>query len=207
MADRELPPTRTPVLAADLYVVLRAAWRTLFGSEPARASLLTLLAQWSLETGGGAACIGYNLAGIKYTPGCGTDFASYTTQEVLGGKLVTIHPPDPGCRLRAYATLEDAASDYLRLLQRQFGFAWPAVVAGDPQDFAHRLKAAHYYTAPEQQYAAGLTSRYTMLSREIGEDTTPETPAAMVGFQPSVVLPDEAEEEPDPPSEPPDAAA
>lgn len=179
MVDSLLPSVRTPVAPSDLYAVLRAEWRAQVGSEPSRASLLVLLAHWDFETGGGGACIAYNLAGIKYTPGCGTDYASYITQEYIGGKPVTIHPPDPGCRFRAYGSLDEGAADYLKELRGQFGFAWPAVVAGDVADFAHRLKLRNYYTAPEATYARGLEARRLVLDARIGKDTDPDVASCL----------------------------
>lgn len=182
-----------------LYAVLRTAWRQQLGGEPARSALLVLLAQWSLETAGGSASNNWNLAGIKYTPGCGADYAQYLTREVQAGKAVTLMQ-----RFRAYDSLEDGAADYLRLLRTRFGAAMAFAAAGDVQAFAHALKLAGYYTAPEDEYAAGLRARYALLDQAIDEDTQPATPTALATGRPAYVPP---EGEPDPPEEPPDAAA
>jgi flagellum-specific peptidoglycan hydrolase FlgJ len=167
IVEQRRDPTRTVVSATDLYAVLRAAWRQQLGTDPLRASLLVLLSQWSLETADGAKCMNWNLGGIKWTPACGHDYAAYDTHEVIGGKTITVVQ-----RFRAYDNLDQGAADYLRLLRTRFAASWPAVEAGDPADFARRLKAAGYYTAPEQEYESGLRSRYTMLDKAIGLDTT-----------------------------------
>lgn len=209
MSEHEVAPSRTPILAGDLYLVLRRAWRTLLRSEPSRASLLVLLAQWHYETGGGGASICWNLAGIKYTPGCGHNWASYTTQENVGGQWRTIHPPDPGCRFRAYDSLDDAAADYLALLTKRFAAAWPAVVAGDVKAFAQALSDEHYYTAPVAQYTAGLEARLAVVEREVGGDTQPATPISIARVQPEPGD-DEDGAQPTPPGdlpEPPDEPA
>lgn len=182
MVDSLLPPVPTPVSPVDLYAALRDEWRAQVGSDPSRASLLVLLAQWDFETGGGGKCIAHNLGGIKYTAGCGTDYACYATEEYVAGKPVLIHPPDPGCRFRAYGSLEDGAADYLRQLRGRFGYAWPAVLAGDVVDFAHRLRQRGYYTAPEDVYARGLEARRLVLDARLGKDTAPATPGAIAGI-------------------------
>jgi len=201
MADDQVVTVRTPIAVADLNAVLRAEWRRQLGTEPSRASLLCLLAQWSLETGGGAASNNFNLAGIKYGVGCGFDYAQYPTREVIGGKSLVLSPPNPACRFRAYESLEQAAGDYLSLLRNRFGYAWPAVEAGDTQDFAHRLKLRGYYTADEHDYAAGLAARYAQLDKELGPDTQPSLPEPIANLHPLFVAPD-----PEPDDEPPATA-
>lgn len=196
VADRLVPTVRTRISVQPLYAVLRNAWRSQLGSEPARSALLVLLAQWSLETANGSASNNWNLAGIKYAPGCGSDYAQYLTREVVAGKPITVMQ-----RFRAYDSLEDGAADYLRLLRTRFGAAWAFAVAGDVQAFAHALKLARYYTAPEDQYVAGLRSRYALLDQAIDEDTQPSTPTALATGRPAYVPPDD-----EGPGDPPDAA-
>ena len=41
----------------------------------------------------------------------------------------------------------------------RFAAAWPAVLAGDTNQFAFLLKQQGYYTADESKYAAGLNAR------------------------------------------------
>ena len=180
----------------DVFAALKSSWVALLGTAPSRAALLTLLAQWSLETGGGGASKNWNLAGIKHVPGDGHNYARYLTEEVVNGERVTLEQD-----FRAYASLEESAEDYLRTLRRDFGFAWPAVESGDPTDFAHRLKIRHYYTAPEFEYAAGLRARYQLLDSEIEPDTVPDLPSSIASIRPVYVLPDPLEpevDEPDP---------
>ena len=207
--------------AAQVYAALRVAWIALLGTQPPRASLLTLLAQWSVETGGGGASNNWNLGGIKHTPGDGSNFALYPTQErfarayaqtLIAAGHATMARDDGGetilvaleQKFRAYPDLDTAAADYLRTLRHDFGFAWPAVESGDTQDFAHRLKARSYYTATESSYASALATRYVSLDRQIPEDspddtpTTPDSPTALADGRPAYVPP---EPERDPPPE------
>jgi hypothetical protein len=193
VSDQLVPTTRTTMTPLDVLTALRSAWLALGLAMPSRAALLTLLAQWSLETGGGFASKNWNLAGIKHTQGDGHDYARYLTEEVVNGQRVTLEQD-----FRAYASLDDGAFDYLRTLRKNFAFAWPAVEAGEPEDFAHRLKIARYYTAPEEQYAAGLRARYRLLDEEIAPDTVADTPSAIASNRPIYVLPDPLSHEVDP---------
>jgi hypothetical protein len=169
MADALLRAVRTPLNASDVYAALRMAWRIQVRTEPTRAQLLTMMAQVWLETGAGAASYGYNLGGIKYTRGCGHDYYQVQTHEVIAGKTVQLAQ-----NFRSYASLDDAAEDYVALLRSTFASTWPAIEAADCTDYARRLAAAHYYTANEAQYAAGLRARYSQLDMQLPPDTEPD---------------------------------
>ena len=172
---QQRPDQLTPVAVSDLYDALGAAWRARFGEEAPRRSLLVLLAQWAEETGRGRAMHCFNLGNIKGRPdgSDGRDWTFFRCNEVIDGRVRWFDPPDPACCFRAYGTLEAGAADYLDELARRFASAWPAVLAGDPADFAHRLKAARYYTADEHAYAAALVS----LVREFDRIVTVPPPA------------------------------
>ena len=169
MAEQLVATERTVITPQALYATLRAAWRSLIGSEPTREQLLVLMAQWAFETNNGGQSNNWNLAGIKHVAGDGHDYANYPTREFLNGEWVNLDAD-----FRAYKTLEDAAADYLYELHSRFGFAWPAVENGDVQDFAHRLKLRGYYTAPESQYSRGLLVRRHWIDMQLGPDTQPE---------------------------------
>ena len=166
---QQLPDLLTPVTIAEFYSSLGNAWRARFGAEPARASLLVLCSQWAEEDARGKAMHRFNCGNIKGRAD-GSDGHSWTffrCNEVLGGKVVWFDPPNPACCFRAYATLDEGVADYLDELTRRFASAWPAVLAGDPADFAHRLKVARYYTADEGAYAAALVSLFHEFDRTI----------------------------------------
>jgi len=171
MPEMEVLPMVTKPAPSAMYAALRAEWRAVLGGEPSRASLLVLLAHWGLETGNGSASRNWNVAGIKWTPGCGHNFARYETRERVNGVLVRVQQS-----FRAYDTCEQGVADYLRVLRHDFAFAWPAVEAGDVSDFAHRLKERRYYTDTEAIYSAGLLAREAQLEEYVGPDTAPELP-------------------------------
>ncbi len=193
MSEELVPAQRTVMSAPDVFTALKLAWLTILGTAPTRAALLTLLSQWSLETGGGFASKNWNLAGIKHVPGDGHNYATYLTEEVIGGVRRTMTQ-----NFRAYGSLDEGAIDYLQTLRRDFGFAWPAVEAGDVTDFAHRLKVRGYYTAPESEYAAGLRARYALLDRDIPPDTMADSPQAIASIHPIFVPPELEPPEVDP---------
>jgi hypothetical protein len=181
MADELVPTVRTPMAPAAVYAALASAWTALLGTQPTRAELLVLLAQWAHETGGGGSADNWNLAGIKHTTGDGHDYAEYYTHEIVDGRDVTTIQ-----RFRVYATLNESAFDYLRTLRRDFGFAWPAVESGDVADFGHRLKIRNYYTAPESLYVTALERWRASLDASIPTDLT----GALANGQPALVLPE-----------------
>lgn len=171
----------TPVTAEDLADAFRAAWRELWNSELKSESLCVLLAQWALETGRGKKCFNYNLGNVKSVPGDGFDYTFFRCGETLAekaaakylgdsrvsvvsrsGGLVNLifEPEHPVCRFRAFSTLADGTRAYLSLLRGRFSSAWPAVLEGDPRQFAHLLKLARYYTADEASYARSLESLF-----------------------------------------------
>jgi len=122
----------------------------LTGHAPSGRALDTLAGQVSLETAGGAQMFNFNFGGIKGVSPQG-ESANYMTREVLGGQSVHLEQG-----FRAYGSLDAGARDYVAVLKTRFPEAFAKAAAGDVQGFAHALKAGHYYTAPESEYAAGL---------------------------------------------------
>jgi flagellum-specific peptidoglycan hydrolase FlgJ len=136
------------------------AYQAIVAETPSRTTILSLMAQWALETGNGGQCNNYNPAGLKWYAGDPHDYAVYPTREVVHGQWVTV-----SLAFKAYPTLEAGLEDYLKLLQGRYGAAWPALVSGDMAAFAHALKQRGYYTAPEAEYAAGLQARFAQMAK------------------------------------------
>jgi hypothetical protein len=196
MSETQVHPEKTLVGPVALYGVLRAAWLAQLGTAPSRASLLVLLAQWALETGNGASCFGWNLGGIKHVPGDGHDFYVIRTTEYFDGKEKFLDQP-----FRSYASLEEGAADYLRLVHGRFSRAWPAVEAGDLVEFAHQLKMQGYYTAPEHSYSEGLQVRRAQLDTLIPGDPPDAPDTALADGRPAYVPPDPVQPDPPDPDE------
>lgn len=170
------PDKLTPVTTTDVYLALRRAWEdqvtdVALDSLALRGALLVLLSQWALETAFGKAVHWFNLGNAKHVDGDGHDFSVFRCSEVIRGQEQFMD-----CPFVAFDNLDEGAAYYLRSIRSRFRFAWPAVLAGDVGDFAHRLKEAHYYTADEAVYTAGLIRCLAEVDKAIGQDTLPEIP-------------------------------
>ncbi len=139
---------------------ISAAWKARTGRRPSLDALSVLFAQWSLETGRGEAMWCHNFGGIKGYGGTSRhwrgDYCMLPTFEYdAKGKRYNIVD-----RFRSYPTMRAGADDYLAFLGRDsYRSAWARIEAGDPRGFARELKVRNYYTAPESDYAAGLSAR------------------------------------------------
>jgi len=141
---------RTPVSMSDVRSALARALQSATGRTPSSQTLDVLSAQVSLETAHGGAMYNFNFGGIKGASPAG-DTAHYMTREVLNGHEVKL---DQG--FRAYSSLDAGARDYVSVLKTRFPQAYSMAMSGNIDGFAHSLRQAHYYTASEQDYAAGL---------------------------------------------------
>jgi hypothetical protein len=160
----------TPITPSEIAVALATAWRGAFGGEPARASLLVLLAQWALETGRGKAMHCYNLGNIK-SNGITGDWCFFRCNEIIQGRLVWFEPDHPSCRFRAFGSLDEGAIDYLQTVHARFHRSWTGVLTGDPVAYAHLLKVQHYYTADEGLYAGTLRALFYEFERTLPDAT------------------------------------
>lgn len=172
---KRLSPSATKVPATEMVAAMERAWTARFGSAPKRESIHVLVAQWALETGWGKAMHAYNVGNIKSVEGDGHDYTYFACDEYIQGKHVWFYPDAPGCRFRAYETLDLGVVDYLDTLYQRYRSTWEAVLAGDPAAFAHQLKAARYYTGDEGQYARSLVS----IARELSRTGAPVGPAGL----------------------------
>ena len=147
-----VPARRTPASMEDIRASLSRAVESVTGRRATARTVGVLASPVSLETAGGSQMFNFNFGGIKgAAPGGAT--ASYMTREVLDGTSVHIQQG-----FRAYGSLDEGARDYVSLVRSRFPQAFHSAAAGDLDGFAHALKQAHYYTAPESEYAAGLRS-------------------------------------------------
>ena len=179
---------RTTLEPEEVRRTLTAAWLERFGVAPLSDSVSVLLAQIAQETGF-RACWNFNLGNVKASAaGSVADAYDYCelegVWEIENGARVDLIKGAPGTQFRAFATLDEGAAFYLATLFRHFAAAWPAVVAGDPLEFAVALKRAHYYTAPLEDYARGLSARFEEL-REPPLHTQAQIAAALerVGYE------------------------
>ena len=147
---RDVQARRTPASMSDIRAALSRALESATGQRPNGRTLDVLSAQVSLETARGDAMYNYNFGGIKGASPSG-ETANYMTREVYGGHEVALKQG-----FRAYSSLDEGARDYVSVLRARFPQAYAQAMNGNVDGFAHALKQSHYYTAAEDQYAAGL---------------------------------------------------
>ncbi len=170
---QQVAATKTPATAQQIADALWNAWPSELGGRPTLPEICILLAQWDLETTAGTAMICWNIGNAKQ-PTNDNDWCMFTTEEWVNGQPVTIRPPDPGCRFRAFATIEDGVQEYLHSMWSRWTDAWPSVGKGDPDGFAYGLKQQGYYTAPVTTYAAGVKVRFNKYMDSIQLRTDPD---------------------------------
>lgn len=165
---RFIPDRITKASPQEMYDALWKAWKDYFGEAPKKASLLILLSQWSIETAEGASMHCWNVGNAKSVPGDGRSWTFFRCWEIIRGKKVWFDPPHPQTRFRAFDSLAEGAADYLAMLHKRFNLSWPAVISGNPEEFAHRLKLQRYYTADEAAYAKAVRLRFDAYNRYVG---------------------------------------
>jgi mannosyl-glycoprotein endo-beta-N-acetylglucosaminidase len=147
---REVQAQRTPTSMGEIRAAIGRALEAATGRRPNGRTVDVLAAQVSLETAHGQSMFNFNFGGIKGASQHG-ETANYLTREVLGGHEVQLQQG-----FRAYGSLDEGARDYISVLGAHFPQAYAQAAAGNVDGFAHALKQSHYFTASEDQYAAGL---------------------------------------------------
>jgi hypothetical protein len=89
-----------------------------------------------------------------------------------GTVSVYFWPDHPVSRFRAYHTLHAGAIDYVSSLFNRFKLAWPAIKAGDPDQFVHQLKAQGYFTADENSYKHTVDSLFVSFEHKTFDMST-----------------------------------
>jgi hypothetical protein len=108
-----------------------------------------------------------------------------------GQVQVTLYPDHPWCRFRAFTTLQDGADDYFTLLVGRFKAAWPAVEAGDPEQFVRKLREAGYFTASVERYLPPVLSLFKKYVKALAQPA-----AAPAAHEPALILPVSAQGRP-----------
>lgn len=201
---QELTAEKTVVPREEVLRALWGAWLACFGEVPKKESIWILLSQWALETGWGKSMWNFNLGNVKSRDGDGYDYCFFACNEIFktsvaqsyqknnpdtakitanradGTSIIWFYPKHPACRFRAFRTLLDGAVDHLSIVHKRFSRSWPAVLAGDPAQYSHMLRAQGYYTADEAQYTKTLVSVYNTIAHMAFDystlPTSPEMP-------------------------------
>lgn len=145
---------------------LARAWAEVTGSQATVETLSVLWAHWAHETGRGRRMVDYNFAGLKGRAPSGASSVWWTTERT-GTETKRVR-----CRFRAYATAEEGARDYVRMLHARFDDAFAAAAAGDARGFVRGLGEDGFFTAAHWDYERSLRSlafefREGPLAREV----------------------------------------
>lgn len=174
----------TPVTPQQLVNALAAIWPSELGGTMPLEGACMLASQWALETAAGASMICNNIGNVKCPDTNAGDWCEFSTFEYVNGQRIDIHPPDPGCRFRAFATIEDGARFYLHQMWSRWTKAWPSVCKGDVDGFALGLKQDGYFTADETVYANGVRRYYATYLKTLTVPADPLSKTDPAGLTP-----------------------
>ena len=143
------PTPMTPRQAAEM---LAWAWQEVTGRPAPANTVAVLWAHWALETARGERMVDHNFGGLKGRAPGGASSVVWTRESGKAGKTRV------RARFRAYATAEDGARDYVRLLHARFNPAFVAASEGDAEGFVHALDDAGYFTEHPRVYGRAIRS-------------------------------------------------
>ncbi len=212
MPAKNVATVRTSYNSAQMIEGFILGWKQQFNEIPKKESIGVLYAQNALETGSTTSMWNNNIGNVKFVPSknpSDDDGKEYmmlaNTWEIINGQKVIFQPPNPATWFRSFPTLQDGIAHHIDFLKNhRYAKAWSAVEAGDPAQFAHLLKMAGYYTAPESDYVNAMNAYYKKFMKDQTYEQvvakfqtpapTPEPPAP----QPSAPLPEPVPEVPAP---------
>lgn len=169
MSGNLVPTVRTTYTEYDIVKALIQGWIANEGKAPNQRQIGVIWAQNSLETGQSFSMWNNNVANVKYTEAAGAvDYCMLANVwEIVNGKKVMFQPPNPATWFRSFPTLADGVTFQINFLKnKRYKTAWTAVESGNPAAFAHLLKLAGYYTAPEQDYVAAMNGFFNKFMRD-----------------------------------------
>lgn len=134
-------------------------------SDQARAAAGRIVAaQGALESGWGSTRQwreGFNFANISKGSWTGPTIGGGDLEYDASGKAKSITQ-----QWRKYSSLAEAVSDFITLLSwSRYQPARTALFAGDAALYAQKLRDGGYYTAPVEQYQAGLAAALSAADR------------------------------------------
>lgn len=154
-----VPTVRTTYTQSQIIQGFVDGWHSQFGEYPKKESIAVLWAQECVETGVSTSMWNNNVGNVKYSPANGdVEYMMLAhVWEIVGGKKIMIEPPAAGTWFRSFRTLAQGIAFQMDFLKNhRYKAAWAAVESGSVADFAHLLKVAGYYTAPEADYAKAM---------------------------------------------------
>ena len=174
MSAKLVPTIKTVYDSKQMIKGFIEGWKLAFEIMPKKEQIAVLWAQWSLETGGGQSCFNNNLGNVKFVASNNPDTDTgkqymmlANVWEISGGKKIIFQPPHTATWFRSFDTLGEGVSYHLGFLRnKRYKTAWTAVEAGNPAAFAHLLRLAGYYTAPESDYTRLMNNYFNKFMKE-----------------------------------------
>lgn len=144
-------------------------WTKAFGKIPSKESIGVLYAQNALETGATTFMWNWNIGNIKAVdkPNETVEYMMLANVwEIINGKKVIYQPPHQATWFRSFNSLGEGVSEHFNFLKNyRYKNAWTAIESGNPSAFAHLLKVAGYYTAPESDYVKAMNLNFSVYMR------------------------------------------
>ena len=189
MAGRELPAILTPATAEQVQDAFIMAWQGQLGHLPEDKQVRVLMAQTALETQRWQKMIAFSIGGMKCGPE--VDHCYYSTTEHLreniadaylrqstpaapvelvsdvgnGVFVIKLMPKHPGCRFRAFETLQDSCCYHVQELANRWPAAWNAAVDGNSDKFVRELKHGRYFSGDVDVYRKSVNSLFAEFQR------------------------------------------
>lgn len=169
-----VPTTKTSYNASQMVAGFIKGWQNVFNEIPKKESVGVIWAQNAIETGSTSSMWNNNIGNVKYSPSKNPEddnevkyMMLSNVWEIINGKKVIFQPPHEATWFRAFDTLDQGVGFHLNFLKnKRYKNCWVAVEAGDPAQFAHLLKVAKYYTAPEEDYVKAMNSQFKRFMKD-----------------------------------------
>ena len=162
----QVPYKITNLGEVDLANVLRGGYKKVFGKDPSTQALAGGWAQVVLEAGLPVKLPCNNIGNIK----AGKEWISqgnpYFSKDT-GENKPTGEYYKTAANWKAFATPEDGAAEYWKLLKSRYSNSLDWMEAEDPTSAAVNLGLKGYYTADIKKYSAGISSLYSKFMKEI----------------------------------------
>ena len=171
---KQVPKTNTPVSDAQMAQAITNVWQRLFGTAPSKEQVYMIMAQNAIETGGKRESMhNYNVGNIivgttDHDYFLGGDWM-YTDKTETTKKTITQ-------KFRAYNSLEDGVTDYLKLLSgsKRYATAWEHIKHPDIRAYSKALHDAGYYGAKEEVYTKGLLAQFNRFNKGNSYSASPD---------------------------------
>jgi hypothetical protein len=174
MSATLVPTIKTSYNGTEMIEGFVKGWFKQFNTVPKKESIGVIWSQNSIETGSTTSMWNNNIGNVKFVPSSNPEddngkqyMMLDNVWEIISGKKIMYQPPHQETWFRAFPTLEDGVSFHLDFLKNhRYKNAWAAIEAGDPAQFAHLLKVAKYYTAPETDYINAMNSYFKKFMKD-----------------------------------------